>query len=75
MVTQPALEESPVTTVINLLKLVAVLVAAVIIGNWYQSESRKLQARGRPWYAAYLSLPGVLIILAILLPILFWVLR
>jgi hypothetical protein len=64
-----------VSTVISLLKLVAVLVAAVIVGNWYQSESRKLRARGRPWYTAYLTLPGMLIILVILLPILFWAIK
>ena len=60
---------------ISVLKLVAVLAAAVILGNWYQSESRRLRARGKPWYALYLTLPGVLIILVILLPILFWVLK
>jgi uncharacterized membrane protein YidH (DUF202 family) len=64
-----------VPIVISVLKLVAVLVAAVFLGNWYQSESRRLRARGRPWYAVYLTLPGVLIILVILLPILFWMTR
>jgi hypothetical protein len=64
-----------VPVVINLLKLVAILIAAIIIGNWYQSEARKLRARDRPWYAVYSTLPGILIILVIFLPILLWVMK
>ena len=58
--------------VVELLKAVAVLVAAALLGNWFLAELRTSRAKGKPWYAAYLSLPGILIILAVLLPVFFW---
>ena len=57
---------------VELLKAIAVLVAAILIGNWFLSELRASRAKGKPWYAAYLSLPGILIILAVLLPVFIW---
>lgn len=42
------------------------LVAAGVLGNWYLAEFRRLKAAGKPWYAAYLTPPG-LIIIAVLL--------
>jgi hypothetical protein len=64
-----------VTTVLSLLKITAVLVAAILIGNWYQSELKKVRAKGKPWYKLYLSLPGIIIILVILLPVFLWLLK
>lgn len=58
--------------ILGLLKPVAVLVAAVLLGNWFLSEARAARAKGRPKYAIYLTLPGILIILAFLLPALIW---
>ena len=47
-----------------------VLAAALVLGNWYLSEHRKLKAMGKPWYASYFSLPGIIIIaLLVLLPL------
>ena len=49
----------------NILTLVqygCALTAAIILGNWYLTEFRKLKAAGKPWYAAYLSAPGLIII-------------
>ena len=63
------------TTVVALLKVAAILIAAILIGRWYQSESRKVRAQGKPWHKIYASLPGILIIIVILLPILLWVLN
>lgn len=64
-----------VSNVMNLLKMVSVLVAAIIIGNWFLAENRKARAQGKPWYQPYVSAPGILILLAILLPILWWILK
>lgn len=56
---------------IKSIQLIAVLVAAVVLGNWYLAEYRKARAANLPSYRAYFSLPGVLIVLLIvLLPIL-----
>jgi len=62
--------------IIKILKIVAVLIAAVLIGNWFMSEFRKAQAGGKPWYYAYLSPPGLLILaVIIILPLIIWFLE
>jgi hypothetical protein len=56
---------------LKIVQLIAVLLAACILGNWYLAEYKKARAAGLPWYRAYFSLPGILIILLIfLLPLL-----
>ena len=60
------------TSLIDILKAGAVLLAAILLGNWFMAELKASRAKGRPWYAAYFSLPGVLIILAVLLPLFLW---
>ncbi|MBW2680421.1 MAG: hypothetical protein JRD01_06655 [Deltaproteobacteria bacterium] len=62
-------------TLLSILKLVAVLVAALLIGNWFLAEVRKARSKRKPWYQPYLSIPGVLIILALLLPIIVWIIN
>ena len=54
---------------LNLIKYVAVLVAAIIIGNWFLSEVRKAKAYEQPWYKPYVSLPGLIILAALSLPL------
>jgi hypothetical protein len=46
-----------------------------MIGNWFLREIKKAQLKGKPWYMAYLSIPGLLIIFALLLPIIIWVIN
>ncbi len=54
----------------TLLKMAAILIAAFSIGNWFLSEVKKSKAAGKPWYAPYLTPPGLLILLIIIvLPI------
>jgi len=53
----------------NLIKYAAVLVAAMIIGNWFLNETRKVKRNKEPWYKPYLSLPGLIILAAISLPL------
>jgi hypothetical protein len=48
------------------LKYLSVLIAAVILGNWYLAEYKKARIAGLPWYRAYFSLPGILIVIIIL---------
>jgi hypothetical protein len=54
------------------LKLVVVLLAAVTLGNWFLGEVRSARRLRKPWYAPYLSLPGIIVLLAIALPIVLW---
>lgn len=58
-----------------LLKAAAVLAAAGFLGNWFLSELKKARAQNKPWYAPYLSIPGLLIALAILLPVILRLIR
>jgi hypothetical protein len=51
---------------IMLVKYIAVLVAAMIIGNWFLIEVKKAKFNEQPWYKPYISLPGLIILLAIL---------
>lgn len=56
-------------TVKALIQMICILFAAGILGNWYLKEVQRTKRAGKPWYAIYLSLPGLLIIaLVFLLP-------
>ncbi len=55
--------------IFEIIKFIPVLIAAYLLGNWFLSELKKATALKKPWYAAYLTIPGILIILAILTPI------
>ena len=54
---------------LKLIKYVAVLVAAMIIGNWFLSEVGKAKTNKEPWHKPYLSLPGLIILAALSLPL------
>jgi hypothetical protein len=56
---------------LSLIKYVAVLVAALIIGNWFLTEVRKAKTINAPWYKPYLSVPGLIILAALSLPLIF----
>ena len=60
---------------LNILKFVAVLVAAAIIGNWFLVEVKKAKIRKDPWYMPYVSLPGIIILLALMLPLILWLIN
>jgi hypothetical protein len=59
-------------TFVQALKLAAVLLAAALLGNWFLAEFKKARRRNLPWYSAYLSPPGLLIIAAIVVPLVYW---
>ena len=61
------------TIVFQIIKLVAILAAAALLGNWFLGELRSARRKSKPWYAVYLTPPGILIILAaIALPLAAW---
>ncbi len=61
------------SAVISIFKMVAVLLAASFLGNWFLSELKRAHDLKKPWYAPYLSLPGVLMIIALFIPVVIWV--
>ena len=61
------------SSIVVALKLVCALLAAMVIGNWFLSELKKSQQRKAPWYTPYISIPGILIIVAVLIPVFIWI--
>jgi hypothetical protein len=53
----------------TLVKFVAILVAALIIGNWFLAETRRAKLKQQPWYKPYLTVPGLIILAALSLPL------
>jgi hypothetical protein len=59
----------------NLLVLCAPLLAAVILGNLFLIEVKKARTASAPWYAPYLTLPGLMVLAALCSPILIWLIK
>lgn len=57
------------------LKVIPILLAAFMLGNWFLTEVKKAKRAQKPWYAPYLTPPGLLVIFVLLLPILLRFLR
>lgn len=56
-----------------LMKMMACLIGGIAVGNWFFSKARQGQRQQAPWYQAYFSVPGLIIILALIfLPIFLW---
>lgn len=53
----------------TMLKAIPILVAAFFLGNWFLSEAKKAKAARKPWYTPYLTVPGILILIVFLIPI------
>ncbi|MDA3897835.1 MAG: hypothetical protein PF482_17015 [Desulfobacteraceae bacterium] len=61
---------------IMLIKIIAVFSAAILLGSWFSSEVKKSKLKGEPAYKAYLSPPGILIsVIVLILPIIVWFLQ
>ncbi|MDY6832444.1 MAG: hypothetical protein SWC96_11515 [Thermodesulfobacteriota bacterium] len=54
---------------ILLFKMIVVLMLSISLGNWFLKKARQVRAQGRPLYHAYLTAPGIIILLAILVPV------
>jgi len=64
-----------ITGLVTLLKYIPVLIAAILLGNWFLAEVRKSRAAGASWYQPYTSLPGILVIIILIIPVILWLLR
>jgi hypothetical protein len=53
----------------SMLKAIPILAAAFFLGNWFLSEVRKAKSAGKPWYAPYLTIPGLLIMITFMIPV------
>ncbi len=59
--------------IVYIIKIIPILIAAILLGNWFLAELKRANATDKPWYTAYISIPGLLILLAILvIPIVLW---
>lgn len=54
---------------ISVLKAIPILAAAFFLGNWFLAEVKKAKSVGKPWYAPYLTIPGILIIITLMIPV------
>ena len=61
--------------IIDLIKAVCVIGAAVLLGSLFKDEAKKTRQQGKKLYQAYFSIPGLLILLALLIPIILWILK
>ncbi len=56
-----------------LMKMIACLIGGIAVGNWFLTRVKRGHQRGDPWYKAYYSPPGLIILLAVfLLPLFLW---
>jgi len=61
-------------TLVNIISALAVLAAGAMLGKQFLAENRKALRNRAPWYAPYLSLPGILMLIALAVPIVLWLL-
>ncbi len=54
---------------LSIIKFISVIIASVLIGRWFLSELKSAQKNQKPWYVPYISIPGIIIIIAILIPV------
>lgn len=54
---------------VNIISAAAILTAGGILGKLFLTEARNARRSGAPWYAPYLSLPGILVLIALAVPI------
>ena len=63
-------------TALYLIKMAAILAAAMMLGRLFLAEVKTARALRKPWYAPYLSLPGIMIIvIAVAMPLVLWYMR
>lgn len=53
----------------TILKAIPILLAAFLLGNWFLSEVKKAKIARKPWYAPYLTVPGIIVIIVLLIPV------
>ena len=60
---------------IQFLSFISVLLAAILIGSWFLDEIKKAKMNNLPWYKPYLTLPGMIIIIAVVCPVILRILN
>ena len=53
-----------------IIKCAAVLLSALLLGKWFDTERNKTLAKGEPWYNAWKTIPGILILVTVCILIL-----
>jgi hypothetical protein len=61
-----------VQTLLSLIKMAAVLAAGLLLGRMFFEEVKRAKRTGAPWYAPYRSIPGILVLVALGLPLIVW---
>lgn len=61
--------------IVEILRAAAILIAAALIGNWFVSEFKKARIKGLPLYKVYFTAPGILIMVAMAIPVVIWLIR
>ncbi|TYT74521.1 hypothetical protein [Desulfobotulus mexicanus] len=57
---------------LEIVKMGAALGSAMLLGHWFLAEVKRIKAQNQPLYKAYMTVPGVLVILAVLIPAVVW---
>lgn len=53
----------------SILKAIPILIAAFLLGNWFLSEAKKAKIARKPWWTPYCTIPGILIIIVLMIPV------
>ena len=61
------------STIVIIIKLFAILVAAISLGTWFLKEVAKSRAEGTSWMTPYKSIPGILILVSVFVPVIYWI--
>jgi hypothetical protein len=61
-----------VQTLLSLIKIAAVLGGGMLLGRMFFEEDKKAKRAGAPWYTPYMTVPGILVLLALALPLIIW---
>ena len=56
---------------LTLVKYGGVLIAAIILGNWFLADVKKAHRQQQLWYKPYISVPGLIILAAVSLPLIY----
>lgn len=65
-------KDGSVERFLELVKMGAALGSAMLLGHWFLAEVKRVKAAGQPFYRAYMTIPGVLVALAVLIPAFLW---
>ncbi len=54
-------------TIASFIKFAAVLIAALLLGRWFDKERKISRMKGQPWFTPWRSTPGIVIIIVLIL--------